>query len=72
MRCSRAVPLLVVVLALAFVSSAAHAALPAPVAQALSAAGIPDSAVGLYVHEIGTERAAVSHGRSARSIPRRP
>ena len=40
----------------------AHAALPAPVAQALAAAGIPESAVGLYVHEVGAERPSVAHG----------
>jgi D-alanyl-D-alanine carboxypeptidase/D-alanyl-D-alanine-endopeptidase (penicillin-binding protein 4) len=44
------------------IASLAHAALPPPVAQALSAAGIPESAVGLYVHEIGAERPIAAHG----------
>lgn len=51
-----------VLFALAFPGAAALAALPSPVAQALSAAAIPESAVGLYVHEIGEERPAASHG----------
>ena len=38
------------------------AAVPGPVAQALSAAGIPDSAIGLYVREIGADRPLVAHG----------
>lgn len=32
------------------------ASLPAPVAQALKQAGIPQSAIGIYVHEIGARR----------------
>ena len=36
--------------------------LPAPVAQALSAAGIPDSAVGVFVQDVSGDRAVVSHG----------
>jgi D-alanyl-D-alanine carboxypeptidase/D-alanyl-D-alanine-endopeptidase (penicillin-binding protein 4) len=50
----------IVALALLLVS-AAHAALPPSVAQALSAAGIPDSAVGLYVHDVTSERPAIAH-----------
>ena len=53
---------IVVVLALALFSTAATAALPPPVAQALAAAAIPESAIGLYVHEIGEERPVVVHG----------
>jgi D-alanyl-D-alanine carboxypeptidase/D-alanyl-D-alanine-endopeptidase (penicillin-binding protein 4) len=43
-------------------STPGYAAVPPPVAQALAASGIPESAVGLYVHEIGAERPLVSHG----------
>lgn len=39
----------------------AVAALPAPVAQALATAGIPEQSVALYIHEIGADRPAVSH-----------
>ncbi|MDB5901488.1 MAG: D-alanyl-D-alanine carboxypeptidase/D-alanyl-D-alanine-endopeptidase [Betaproteobacteria bacterium] len=52
----------IVVFALTAAGAVAHAAVPPPVAQALSAAGIPESAVGLYVHDTGAERPAVSHG----------
>ncbi|HEV7803791.1 MAG TPA: D-alanyl-D-alanine carboxypeptidase/D-alanyl-D-alanine-endopeptidase [Burkholderiales bacterium] len=48
--------------ALFFSGAAALAALPPPVAQALTAAGIPESAVGLYVQEVGTERPLIAHG----------
>ena len=34
----------------------AHAQLPAPLAQALQAAGVPESAVGLYVQEVGAAK----------------
>ena len=50
-----------VVLAAAFMG-AARAALPPPVAQALAAAGIPESSVGLYVHEVGADRPLIAHG----------
>lgn len=40
----------------------AHAAVPPPVAQALAAAGIPDTAVGLYVQEVGADRPLATHG----------
>ena len=40
----------------------AHAAVPQPVAQALAAAGIPESAVGLYVQEVGADRPLATHG----------
>ncbi len=53
---------LVLFVSLALASAASNAALPAPVAQALAAGGIPESSVALYVHEIGAERALVSHG----------
>jgi D-alanyl-D-alanine carboxypeptidase/D-alanyl-D-alanine-endopeptidase (penicillin-binding protein 4) len=49
-------------LALAFAGAVAAAAVPPPVAQALAAAGIPDSAVGLYVHEVGAERPLIAQG----------
>jgi D-alanyl-D-alanine carboxypeptidase/D-alanyl-D-alanine-endopeptidase (penicillin-binding protein 4) len=48
--------------ALLLASAPCFAAIPASVAQALEAGGIPDSAVALYVHEIGAARPAVSHG----------
>jgi serine-type D-Ala-D-Ala carboxypeptidase/endopeptidase (penicillin-binding protein 4) len=38
-----------------------HAAVPAAVAQLLAGAGIPDSSVGLYVHEIGSGKPLVTH-----------
>lgn len=46
---------------LAAANTALPAALPVPVTQALSAAGVPESAVGVYVHEIGAERPLISH-----------
>jgi D-alanyl-D-alanine carboxypeptidase/D-alanyl-D-alanine-endopeptidase (penicillin-binding protein 4) len=46
---------------LAMTVAATHAALPPPVAQALSAAGIPESAVGLYVQDTAAERPTLSH-----------
>ncbi len=48
-------------LALGLASLASHAALPAPVAKALAAAGIPESGVALYVHEIGSAQPAIAH-----------
>ena len=53
---------LAIVLALIACGATAYAAIPPPVAQALAAAGIPDSAVGLYVHEVGAERPLAAHG----------
>jgi D-alanyl-D-alanine carboxypeptidase/D-alanyl-D-alanine-endopeptidase (penicillin-binding protein 4) len=53
---------LVVFFALVLASALSHAAIPAPVAQALAAGGIPESAVGLYVHEVGSERPVITHG----------
>jgi serine-type D-Ala-D-Ala carboxypeptidase/endopeptidase (penicillin-binding protein 4) len=49
--------LVILILALAGVSAGAQpaATLPEPVAQALARAGIPEAAVGVYVHEIGGE-----------------
>jgi D-alanyl-D-alanine carboxypeptidase/D-alanyl-D-alanine-endopeptidase (penicillin-binding protein 4) len=44
-----------------FMSVGAYAALPAPVAQALAAAGIPESAVGLYVHDVSAQQPVMSH-----------
>src|SRR5688572_27286298 len=43
-------------------SASTFAAIPAPIAQALAAGGIPESAVALYIHEIGAERPVISHG----------
>jgi len=42
--------------------AAQSGALPEPVARALAQAGIPESATGLYVHEIGAERPVISAG----------
>ena len=55
--------LILLLLALAC-AGAAHAQgrLPEPVRQALAQAGVPDSAVGIYVHEIGQPDPAVSVG----------
>ena len=53
---------LLVFAALVLGSASAIAAIPAPVAQALQAGGIPESAVALYVHEIGAAQPVVSHG----------
>ena len=38
------------------------ATLPEPVARALAQAGIPESAVGVYVHEIGADQPVLSVG----------
>jgi len=48
-------------LALGLASLASRAALPAPVAKALAAAGIPESGVALYVHETGSARPVIAH-----------
>ncbi|HEX2826449.1 MAG TPA: D-alanyl-D-alanine carboxypeptidase/D-alanyl-D-alanine-endopeptidase [Burkholderiales bacterium] len=48
-------------LLLAFFMSVAAAALPPPVAQALAAAGIPETAVSLYVRDVATDKALLSH-----------
>ena len=42
-------------------SGAAQAQLPPPVAQALARAGIPETSVGVYVHEIGAAEPVVAH-----------
>jgi D-alanyl-D-alanine carboxypeptidase/D-alanyl-D-alanine-endopeptidase (penicillin-binding protein 4) len=47
--------------ALLVASAVSHAALPVPVAQALAAGGIPETAVGLYVREIGSARPVIEH-----------
>ncbi|MCW5606128.1 MAG: D-alanyl-D-alanine carboxypeptidase, partial [Burkholderiales bacterium] len=49
------------VLAFAF-PARAQTPLPAPVAQALAKAGIPESGAAFYVHEIGAAQPLVSHG----------
>jgi len=38
--------------------------LPAPVTQALTQAGIPESAIGIYVHEFGSEQPVLAVGES--------
>jgi D-alanyl-D-alanine carboxypeptidase/D-alanyl-D-alanine-endopeptidase (penicillin-binding protein 4) len=40
---------------------AARAALPPPVAQALAAAGIPESSVALYIHEVDAQQPVIAH-----------
>jgi serine-type D-Ala-D-Ala carboxypeptidase/endopeptidase (penicillin-binding protein 4) len=49
-------------LAHAMLAANATAALPPAVAQALSAAGIPESAVGLYVRDSAAEQPTLTHG----------
>ena len=44
-----------------FLCGVAQAQLPAPVAQALAHAGIAESGVGLYVHEIGAAEPVAAH-----------
>ena len=46
---------------LLFSAPLTQAQLPPPVAQALARAGIPDSGVGIYVHEIGAAEPVVAH-----------
>lgn len=46
---------------LLFFCGFAQAQLPPPVAQALARAGIPESAVGIYVQEVGTAEPVVTH-----------
>jgi D-alanyl-D-alanine carboxypeptidase/D-alanyl-D-alanine-endopeptidase (penicillin-binding protein 4) len=46
---------------LCFLCAAANAQLPPPVAQALARAGIPESAVGLYVQEVAANESVVTH-----------
>jgi serine-type D-Ala-D-Ala carboxypeptidase/endopeptidase (penicillin-binding protein 4) len=45
------------------------AALPAPIAQSLAAAGVPESAVSLYVREVGREAPLVNHRALASMNP---
>jgi D-alanyl-D-alanine carboxypeptidase/D-alanyl-D-alanine-endopeptidase (penicillin-binding protein 4) len=53
--------LFALLLALCGAIHTADAAVPAPVARALAAAGIPESAVGLYVHDVTATRPIVAH-----------
>ncbi|MGZ5094451.1 MAG: D-alanyl-D-alanine carboxypeptidase/D-alanyl-D-alanine endopeptidase [Burkholderiales bacterium] len=53
---------LALLLALALLSFVAAAAVPAPVAQALAFAGIPENSVGLYVRDVSADRPVVAHG----------
>ena len=46
---------------LVFLSGSAYAQLPLTVAQALARAGIAETSVGIYVHEIGAAEPLVSH-----------
>ena len=46
---------------LIFLCGVAQAQLPPPVVQALARAGIPETSVGVYVHEIGTAEPVVAH-----------
>ncbi len=60
--------MLIAALLLAAASSAV-AALPKPIAQSLKNAGIPESAVSIYVREVGKERAWVDHRSSTPMNP---
>ena len=53
---------LVLLMLLPPVATAQSTSLPEPVARALAQAGIPESAVGIYVHEIGAEQPVVAVG----------
>ncbi|MEN3353055.1 MAG: hypothetical protein V7640_1213 [Betaproteobacteria bacterium] len=57
-----ALTLFALIVALCGAIQTADAAIPAPVSQALAAAGIPESAVGLYVHDVTASRPIVAHG----------
>jgi D-alanyl-D-alanine carboxypeptidase/D-alanyl-D-alanine-endopeptidase (penicillin-binding protein 4) len=57
-----ALTLFALIVALCGAIQTADAAVPAPVSQALAAAGIPESAVGLYVHDVTARRPIVAHG----------
>jgi D-alanyl-D-alanine carboxypeptidase/D-alanyl-D-alanine-endopeptidase (penicillin-binding protein 4) len=48
--------------ALVLLSRLATAALPQPVSEALAAAGIPETGVGLYVQEVAANRPLMTHG----------
>src|SRR3954469_10777018 len=62
MRCSLRAPRdCFVALLVAMTTAAAHAALPPPVAQALAAAGIPESAVGLYMQDVAGDKPTITH-----------
>jgi D-alanyl-D-alanine carboxypeptidase/D-alanyl-D-alanine-endopeptidase (penicillin-binding protein 4) len=50
-----------IVFMLSLAGANAGAAMPPPVAHALGAAKIPESSVGLYVHEIGAAKPVISH-----------
>ena len=47
--------------ALLFISPLAWAALPEPVAKAMSDTGVPSNAVSVYVREVGRQQALVDH-----------
>ena len=58
---ARCLTLLTLLLPLTAAAQAATA-LPEPVARALAQAGIPESAIGVYVHEIGAEQPVLAIG----------
>jgi serine-type D-Ala-D-Ala carboxypeptidase/endopeptidase (penicillin-binding protein 4) len=51
------------------VSTISWAALPAPIAQSMNAAGVPKNAFSMYVREIGRERPIVEHRATAAMNP---
>jgi len=59
---SRLVALALLVLPAAHALAQPATTLPEPVARALAQAGIPESAVGIYVHEIGAEQPVLAVG----------
>jgi len=59
---SRLVALALLVLPAAMALAQPATTLPEPVARALAQAGIPESAVGVYVHEIGADQPVLSVG----------
>lgn len=59
---ARLTALLLFMLAATAAMAQPAAVLPEPVARALAKAGIPESAVGVYVHEIGAEQPVLAVG----------
>ncbi|MEN9782935.1 MAG: hypothetical protein RJA24_278, partial [Pseudomonadota bacterium] len=62
LRLSRLTALALFLLSATLASAQPAGTLPEPVARALKQAGIPESAVGVYMHEIGAEQPVLSVG----------
>ncbi len=62
LRLSRLAALALLLLSASLASAQPAGTLPEPVARALKQAGIPESAVGVYIHEIGAEQPVLSVG----------